>query len=125
MDEVEVRIVWYAREPRMGPHDPHLVPSGMRHSHVAPQPSHASPVETQARRSGVFLALVEEELHPHAQPQERDAAVVSDTHHDIEAHAAELARAVTEPAHTWKHDGVRLQDIDVRSRNAHVVAAGA
>src|SRR5213594_26826 len=62
MDEVEVRLVGNTREPRVRPHDPHLIPPGMRHAHVAAEASHAPAAQAEARCPRVFLALVEEKL---------------------------------------------------------------
>src|SRR2546426_9139107 len=100
----------------MRPHHPHLIPTGVRDSHVAAQPSHATAAKAESRRPGVFLTLVEEELHSHAEAQERNAAIARDPHHGVEAEAAKLARAMTEPADTREHDGLRRQDVDVRAR---------
>src|SRR5438445_2924665 len=107
MDEVEVRLVGNAGEPGMLPHDPHLIPSGVRNSDVSAQPSHATAAEAESRRPGIFLTLVEEELHSHAQAQERDAPIARHSHHDVETEAAELARAMTKPADAGQHDRVR------------------
>src|SRR5438309_9066142 len=125
MDEVEVRLVGNAGEPGMLSNDPHLVPTGVRDPHVAAEASHATAAQAESRRPGIFLTLVEEELHSHTQAQERDAPIARHSHHDVETEAAELARAMTKPADAGQHDGLRRQDVDVRSRDPHVVSAGA
>src|SRR5207302_5124065 len=88
MDEVEVRLVGNAGEPGMLPHDPHLIPSGVRNSDVSAQPSHATAAEAESRRPRFFLTLVVEELHFHAQAEERYASIELLSHHDVVSDAS-------------------------------------
>ena len=95
-----------------------LVPAGVRDAHVAPQPTHVAADQTQAGRSGVLLAVVEEELHPDAEAEQRDAAVVRDADHRVEAEAAE--DVFGHPEHA-----AELDAIDLVHRHQHVPQAHA
>src|SRR2546423_8380641 len=90
VDEVEVRLSGNTGEPGVRPHRPNLVPSGVRHSYVPAEPSDPPSADPEARRPGIFLALVEEELHSHAKTEERNAAVACDTHDHVEAESTKL-----------------------------------
>ena len=59
----------------MRAHQAQLVPPGVRDAHGSAQLPHAATIEAETRRAGVFLALLEEELHSDAEAEERDAAL--------------------------------------------------
>src|SRR5713226_6386963 len=110
--EIEVRAAGHAGEPGVRPRDRDLVPAGVRDADVAAQPAHVALRETEAGRSRVLLAVLEEELHPDAEAQKRDAAVVRDADHRVEAEATKLARAVAEVTDARKDDRPRGEELD-------------
>src|SRR5260221_3473257 len=125
MHEVEMRVAGDAAEPRVRPLQAYFVPPGVWHAHRAAQPAHDAPRETEARRRRILLAAFEEELHAHAEAEERDAAGMGVAHRGVEAAGPQLARAVTEVADARQHDRARAADDRRIVADPHVGRAGA
>src|SRR5438105_1241606 len=96
VDEVEVVAVGDVADPRMVTRLPHRVPADLRDARHAGELHDRAAEETEARLASVLLAAVEQQLHPHADPEERHAALARAAQPGYEAVAVELARAVAE-----------------------------
>src|SRR5205823_5497344 len=95
-------------DPRMVTRLPHRVPADLRDARHAGELHDRAAEETEARLASVLLAAVEQQLHPHADPEERHAALARAAQPGYEAVAVELARAVAEVPDPRKHHRRRL-----------------
>src|SRR3989441_5553934 len=121
--EIEVRGVGDIREPRVRADQPQLIPARVRDTHGPAQLSDSATVEAKTRRRRVLLALLEEELHPHAEAENREAPLARPADRLIQAEAAQLTRAVAEVSDAREHDRARREDLFSIAGDADVSGA--
>src|SRR3989442_4154603 len=126
MHEVEVGGVRDFCEPGMRAHEANAIPSGMRNAHRTAELADASSVQAETRRLRVLVAALEEELHPDAEAEQRNAALADDPHHcHVETKTAKLASAVAEAPDAGEHHRACGQKLVLAPGHKHVGRAGA